>query len=134
MFFKQYDDWTKTILIVYVDDIILTRDNMVEMEKLKNGLATKFEVKNLGQIPHFLGMKVARSKTDISVSQRKYVLDLVSEIGMFGCKPSDTPIEVGKKIENVGNSLDIHRYHQLGKLIYLSHTRPDITITVSMVS
>lgn len=54
---------------------------------------------------------------------------------MLGCNPSDTPIETGKKFENAGKSVDTHGYQRLvGKLIYLSHIRPDIAFVVSMVS
>ena len=67
MFFKQSNDGRMTILIVYVDDIILTRDNIGEVERLKV-LATKFEVKDLGQMWYFLGMKVTRSRKGISIS------------------------------------------------------------------
>ena len=55
MFFQQFKNGKKTILIVYVDDIILTRDNVVEIERLKKVLAIEFEVKNLGQMWYFLG-------------------------------------------------------------------------------
>ncbi|XP_022853510.1 uncharacterized protein LOC111374981 [Olea europaea var. sylvestris] len=125
----------KTILIVYVDDIILTGDNIGEMERLKKCLATEFEVKDLGQMRYFLGMEIARSKKGISVSQRKYILDLLAETGMLGCKPSDTPIEAGKVIKDTGKPVEMDKYQRLvGKLIYLSHTRPDIAFAVSVVS
>lgn len=127
MFFRQAKDGKKTILIVYVDDIILTGDDSMEIERLKSTLTMEFETRDLGQMKYFLGMEVARSKKGISVSQRKYVTDLLKETGMLGCKPSDTPIESGKKTSNVGEPVDRERYQRLvGKLIYLSHTRPDI--------
>ncbi|KAK2450461.1 putative mitochondrial protein [Trifolium repens] len=86
------------ILIVYVDDIVLTGDDIVEMAKVKEKLAVDFEIKDLGSMRYFLGIEVARSK-DGSV-----------------------PIDTG-------------RYQRLvGKLIYLSHTRPDIAFSVSVVS
>ncbi|CAL5338710.1 unnamed protein product [Camellia sinensis] len=134
MFFK-HKNGKKTILIVYVDDIILTGDDIEEMRKLKTVLATEFEVKDLGQMRYFLGMEVARSKKGISVSQRKYTLDLLTETGMLGCKPSDTPVEAGKRTADVGKPVDREKYQKLvGKLIYLSHTRPDIAFAVSVVS
>jgi len=81
-------------------------------------------------------MEIARSKDRLVVSQRKYVLDLLTETGMLGCKPTNTPMEQNKhwSREAVG-LVDKERYQKLvGKLIYLSHTRPDITYAVGIVS
>ena len=120
---------------MYVDDIILIGDDTGEVERLKKVLATEIEVKDLGQMRYFLGMEVARSSKGISISQRKYVLDLLTEIGMLGCKPSDTPIKARKRTESDKKPVDRERYQQLvGRLIYLSHTRPDIAFAVSVVS
>ena len=57
------------ILIVYVDHIILTRDDKPKMEQLKERLAAEFKIKDLGSLRYFLGMKVARNRSGISVSQ-----------------------------------------------------------------
>ncbi|KAA0055698.1 putative mitochondrial protein [Cucumis melo var. makuwa] len=56
-------------------------------------MGDEFEIKDLGNLKYFLGIKVARSKEDISVSQRKCTLDLLIETGMLGCRLADTPIE-----------------------------------------
>lgn len=125
------------VLIVYVDDIILTGDHTEELTKLKKFLAHEFEIKDLGDLKFFLGMEVARSKMGIAVTQRKYTLDLLKETGMLGCKPVDTPMDPYKKIGMEKDSLPVDkgRYQRLvGRLIYLSHTRPDISFPVSMVS
>ncbi|RVW68568.1 Retrovirus-related Pol polyprotein from transposon RE1 [Vitis vinifera] len=128
------NDGRMAILIVYVDDIIRTGDNTREVERLKKVLATKFEVKDLGQMWYFLGMEVAKSRKGISISKRKYVLDLLIEIGMLGCKLSDTPIKARKMIESDEKPVDRERYQRLvGRLIYISHTRPDITFAISVV-
>ncbi|KAL6343242.1 hypothetical protein AAG906_022158 [Vitis piasezkii] len=66
----RFNDGRMTILIVYVDDIILTGDNIGEVERLKKVLATEFEVKDLCQMGYFLGMEVAISIRGISISQR----------------------------------------------------------------
>ena len=96
-----------TILIVYVDDIILTGDNTREVERLKKVLATEFEVNDLGQMWYFLGMEVAKSRKGIIISQRMYVLDLLTETVMLGCKPSDIPIKARKMMENPWIERDI---------------------------
>lgn len=77
MFIKHSDDGKIAILIVYVDDIILTRDNVTEMDRLKKSLDLEFEIKDLGSLRYFLRMEVARSKRGLVVSQRKYILDLL---------------------------------------------------------
>ncbi|KAA0057585.1 Beta-galactosidase [Cucumis melo var. makuwa] len=125
------------ILIVYVDDIVLTEDDQTEISLLKQRMGNEFEIKDLGNLKYFLGMEVARSKEGISVSQRKYTLDLLTETSMLGCRPADTPIEFNCKLGNSDDQVpvDKEQYQCLvGKLIYLSHTRPDISFVVSVVS
>jgi hypothetical protein len=58
-----------TALIVYVDDIIITGDDVEEMSQLQKQLATEFEMKNLRGLKYFLGIEVARSKQGIFLSQ-----------------------------------------------------------------
>ncbi|XP_058075568.1 uncharacterized mitochondrial protein AtMg00810-like [Magnolia sinica] len=126
-----------TALIVYVDDMIITGDNEEEISLLQKQLATEFEMKNLGGLKYFLGIEVVRSKQGIFLSQRKYILDLLTEVGMLECKPADTPMVQNHKLGEYPDQVptDKGRYQRLvGKLIYLSHTRPDIAYAVSVVS
>ena len=95
MFYKHSNEGKVAILIVYIDDIVLTGDDCNELEKLKGKLAEEFETKDLGALKYFLGMEFARSKED---NQRKYILDLLYETGMLGCQPSKTPIELNVKL------------------------------------
>jgi hypothetical protein len=74
------------ILSVYVDDIIITGDDTFEMSQLKQKLSKEFEAKDLGQLRYFLGIEIVRSPKGIVLSQRKYVLDLLSDVGMLGCR------------------------------------------------
>lgn len=60
-----------TILIIYVDDIVLTGNHWEEMDHLKQLLSKEFEIKNLGHLNYFLQIEVARSSRGISVSQWK---------------------------------------------------------------
>ncbi|XP_028101868.1 uncharacterized protein LOC114301153 [Camellia sinensis] len=107
------------------------------MKALQEYLATKFEMKDLGKLIYFLGIEVVRSKHGVFLSQQKYVLDLLTKTGMLGCKPAETPIEMNHKLEILPyqNPTDKGCYQQLvGRLICLSHTRPDIAYAVSVVS
>ncbi|KAM0944859.1 putative RNA-directed DNA polymerase [Dioscorea sansibarensis] len=86
------------VLIVYVDDILLTGDDTKEIEAMKIRLSREFEVKDLGEMKYFLAMEIARSNKGIVVSQRKYIIDLLKETGMSACRPIDTPIDPNKKL------------------------------------
>ncbi|KAL9411546.1 hypothetical protein AB3S75_045191 [Citrus x aurantiifolia] len=137
MFYKHSESGKISILIVYVDDIILTGDDPKELADLGEKMARDFEIKDLGVLKYFLGMEFARSKEGIFVNQRKYILDLLKEIGFLGCKAAETPIEVNLKLNpaKAEDVIDREKFQRLvGKLIYLSHTRPDIAFAVSMVS
>ncbi|CAJ2657582.1 unnamed protein product [Trifolium pratense] len=136
LFTKFSQDGKVAVLIVYVDDIVLPGNDTVEMGRVKEKLAADFEIKDLGSMRYFLGMEVARSKDGIVVSQQKYIIDLLKETGMSGCRSADTPMDPNAKLWENGNvPVDNGRYQRLvGKLIYLSHTRPDIAFSVSVVS
>lgn len=120
-----------------MDEIIITGDDHQEIKALKEQLQQTFEVKDLGQMRYFLGMEVAKSKEGILISQRKYTLDLLKETGKLGCRPASTPLEPNWKVSVNGTEkeVDKERYQRLvGRLIYLSLTRPDISYATSKVS
>ena len=93
MVFYRHQGSHIAILAVYVDDIVITGDDVEEIKKLKERLGKAFEVKDLGPLRYFLGIEIARSSKEIILSQRKYVLDLLAEIGMLGCRSCGSPID-----------------------------------------
>ena len=136
LFFKRNQGKTTT-LIVYVDDMVLTGNDLEEMKLLQEYLSKEFEIKDLGSLKYFLGIEVSRSKNGIFLSQRKYTLDLLKETGMSACQPIDTLIEEGLKLCVESNQIPVDkgRYQRLvGRLMYLAHTRPDLTYALSVVS
>uniref|UniRef100_A0A2N9FSY0 Integrase catalytic domain-containing protein n=1 Tax=Fagus sylvatica TaxID=28930 RepID=A0A2N9FSY0_FAGSY len=136
VFFKK----TRTgivILVVYVDDIVITGSDKEGIQILINHLSSSFLTKDLGKLRYFLGIEVARSKAGISLSQRKYTLDILQDTGYLGSKPVATPMEPNLKLmPDEGDFVDDpDTYRRLvGKLIYLTITRPDISYAVSIVS
>jgi hypothetical protein len=126
-----------TVLIIYVDDMVITGDDLEEIDRLQQQLASEFEMKDLGNLKYFLGIEVARGRDGIFLCQRKYVLDLLAETGMLDCKPISTPIEQNHHLAEYPDQTPTNqsRYQRLvGRLIYLSHTRPDVAYAVSVVS
>ncbi|KAH9752394.1 retrovirus-related pol polyprotein from transposon RE1 [Citrus sinensis] len=126
-----------TALIVYVDDMVVTGNDEEETEALQKYLSREFEMNDLGALKYFLGIEVSRSKGEIFLSQRKYALDLLYETGMTACQPIDTPIEEGLKfcITSDQVPVDKGRYQRLiGRLMYLSHTRPDLAYALSVTN
>ena len=73
--------------------MVVTGNDSEEMQTLQKLLASEFEMKELCELQYFLGIEVARSKHGIFLSQRKYVLDLLTKTGMLACKPAVTPIK-----------------------------------------
>ena len=112
------------ILIVYVDDIVMTVDYITEIVDLKKYLAQEFEVKDLGQLKYFIGIEISRGPKGMFLSQRIYILDLLKETGMLGCRPAATPIEQNHCLsKDIGTPVDKECYQRLvGRLISLSYS------------
>ncbi|XP_024190648.1 uncharacterized mitochondrial protein AtMg00810-like [Rosa chinensis] len=127
-----------TVLIIYVDDMVITGDDNDEIGRLQQQLASEFEMKDLGDLKYFLGLRgVARGRSGIFLCQRKYVLDLLTKTSLLDCRPIDTPIEENHKLAEHPDQGSTYRatYQRLdGRLIYLSHTRADVAYAVSVVS
>lgn len=123
-------------LIFYVDDIIVTGNDPVEISQLKLRLACEFEIKDLGQLRYFLGIKVARSMKGICVSQQKYALDLLTETDITVCKPIATSNDANHCFTaDVGDRLiDASKYQRLVDPLYLTITRLDIAYAVNIVN
>jgi hypothetical protein len=126
-----------TALLVYVDDIILVGTSLDEFDRIKRILDDQFKIKDLGGLKYFLGLEVAQSREGIHVSQKKYCLDLLKDSGLLGSKPVTTPLDPAVKLHNdAGKPFeDISQYRRLiVKLLYLTHTRPDIAYATQQLS
>ncbi|XP_020978066.1 L-ascorbate oxidase homolog [Arachis ipaensis] len=104
---------------------------MVDNVKLKH--QSIFKLKILGDLKFFLGLKLARSKDGISLTQRKYAISSLEETCYLGCKPATTPMDVTLKLragEGDPVSNPFHYRRLIGRLMYLTIFRPDITFAV----
>ncbi|KAK3006201.1 hypothetical protein RJ639_017740 [Escallonia herrerae] len=126
-----------TAILIYVDDILLTGNDLQEIERLKKFLLKRFRIKDLGDLKYFLGIKFSRSKKGIFMSQRKYALDILQDSGLLGVRPDKFPMEQNLKLTPTDGILlsDPTKYRRLvGGLIYLTVTRPDIVYSVRTLS
>ncbi len=133
---KKTDDGI-IIIIIYVDDLIITGDNDVDISDLKKFLKQKFEMKDLGELCYFLDIEVIQSPKRIWLLQRQYALNKLSEYGMTGCKPISIPLEQNVKLSaDEGNLVeDTTMYRRIvGSLIYMTITRPHLNYVVGVVS
>ena len=119
-----------------MDDIVITGSDSTGISSLKSFLHGQFHTKDLGMLRYFLGVEVMRIKHEIFLSQRKYVLDLLSETRKLGAKPCSSPMAPGIHLTREGGLFeDPERYRRLvRKLNYLKVTRPDIAHLVSVIS
>lgn len=126
-----------TALLVYVDDTIIIGNDEACVASLKALLDQKFGIKDLGSLKYFLGLEIARSDKGISLNQRKYTLEVQKETGMLGCNPVKIFMEQQLKLSKGDGELlkDFGQYRRLiGKLMYLTLSRPDITYAVHRLS
>ncbi|XP_042980248.1 cyclic nucleotide-gated ion channel 1-like [Carya illinoinensis] len=124
-------------LVVYVDDVLLASDSLQDIELLKKFLDEQLTIKDLGPLKYFLGLEVARSHTGISLCQRKYTLNILQDTSLIGSKPTAFPMESNLKLA-IDDSVpyeDPSSYRKLvGRLLYLTITRPDIAYSVQVLS
>lgn len=145
-FSRSYSDYSLFILhqgkiqlnvLIYVDDLIISGNDSSAINAFKQYLNDCFHMKDLGVLKYFLGIEVARSPEGIFLCQRKYTLDIIAEAGLLGAKPAGFPIEQNHHLAVAKGPFldDPEKYRRLvGRLIYLSFTRPDLAYTVHILA
>ncbi|RVW18805.1 Retrovirus-related Pol polyprotein from transposon RE1 [Vitis vinifera] len=136
LFLRRTDKGT-ILLLLYVDDMIITGDDLSGIQELKDFLSQQFEMKDLGHLSYFLGLEITHSTDGLYITQAKYASNLMSQARLTDSKTVDTPVELnahltpsrGKPLSNPS------LYRRLvGSLVYLTVTRSDISYAVHQVS
>ena len=116
------------VLLLYVDDIIITGNASDEIQQAIRALTTEFDIKDLGFLHYFLGIQITRTATGLFLPQSKYVEDLLTKSEMVATKLYDTRClpyhrllkEDGEPYSNPTLFRSI-----VGALQYLTFTQPD---------
>lgn len=144
--FTRTEGMSSIYLMIYVDDILIMGNDEAAIGDFKKYLHAIFHIKDLGAPKYFLGIEIACYEQGISLSQRKFILEIISETGLSGCKLAVIPIEQNTKLTTADYDKGISQeddfvledpssYQRLvGKLIHLTMTRPDISYAVQTLS
>jgi hypothetical protein len=125
------------LLLLYVDDMIITRDDHPSISDFKQFLHQQFEMKDLGHLSYFLGLEVSSDSTGYYLSYGKYVSDLLSCVGLTDTKVVSRPLEMNACLTSLDDTSlsDTTLYRQLiGSLVYLTVTYLDIAHAVHLMS
>lgn len=141
MFLFQNRETTNSILsnICCVDDILIGCADINKIEEVAYHLEKKFELTKLGMVKNYLGIKIEKDKNcDYYISQETYIETITERFGLNDAKISKIPLDTRcfKLVKNKKGMNTNNKFQQLiGALLYVStHTRPDITASVSILS
>ena len=136
--YSKFVNDSRVILIVWVDDIIISTENENILSDVKKALCNKFKMKDLKRLSWFLGIEFSFEKDCITMNQTKYLEKMLDRFGMSDCKPKATPcdLSVNKMIDDSDELSDARLYREIiGSLIYvMTGTRPDLCYVVSKLS
>ena len=136
LFLHRIDKCT-ILLLLYVDDIIITGDDLNGIQELKDFLSQQFEMKYLGHLSYFLSLETTHSTDGLYITQAKYASKLLSRAGLTDSKTVDTPVELNAHLTPSGGKLlsnpSLYRC-LVSSLVYLTVTRPKISYVVHQVS
>jgi hypothetical protein len=125
------------LLVIYVDDLLITSCLISTICVVKRILHDRFLMNNMGPLHFFLELDISQDALGIKLSQAKYARDILEIFHMIDDKSARTPFPLGVKIEDgrdtplVDNTLYINL---VGILMYLTHSRPDLSYAVGTVS
>jgi hypothetical protein len=120
----------QTLLLLYVDDMIITGDDSEYIAFVKARLSDWFLMSDLGLLRYFLGIEISSTPEGFFLSQEKYIQDLIDRASLTDHRTAETHVEFNIHLTPTdGEPLEDptrHR-HIVGSLVYFSITRPDIS-------
>jgi hypothetical protein len=125
----------RTLLLLYVDDMIITCDDHEYIAFVKAHLSDQFLMSDLGPLWYFFVIKISTLE-EFFLSQEKYIQDLLDRASLTDHRTAETPMELNVHLMATGEPLEdsTHYHHIVGSLVYLGVTRPDISYFVHILS
>ena len=124
--YTRFQENDRVIIIVFVDDILISANNEIVMHEVKNTFSNKFKMKDLGKLSYFLGMNFEIGNDYISMSQENYISKLLNKFDMVNCKPKSHPCELSLNkdllnitVEKLPESLHNNYRAIIGSIIYV---------------
>ncbi|XP_060201949.1 uncharacterized mitochondrial protein AtMg00810-like [Lycium barbarum] len=136
-FFIKQSPSPIVLLAVYVDDIILSGDDLEELSALKSFLDSQFKIKDLSTLNYFLGIEVYYTASGLLLHQKKFIRDLLQKYNYNIVNPVACPLDLSIKLKaDMGDTLAFPEFYRslVGKLNFLTHTRPDLSFAVQHLS
>ena len=135
--YRRRDKMSLLLVVVYVDDLLVTGSPLTSIVKFKESMAAEFDMSDLGKLTYYLGIEVYQFDGGITLRQSRYASKLLEESGMGACNSSHVPMDFNVKLskapaEKSINETDYRR--NIGCLRYLLHTRPDLNFSVGLLS
>lgn len=90
--FVKHDGIHITVALVYVDDVLLTGNFFDEITRTKAALDHQFTIKDLGLAKYFLGIEICTTNQGTMLYQRKYIIDILTDSGIFGANSIPSPL------------------------------------------
>ena len=125
------------VVVVYVDDLLVTESSLTSINDFKKDMASKFEMSDLGMLTYYLGVEVHQFDGGIALKQNTYALKSLEDSGMSECNLTHVPMEFNLKLSKSQEekSVDESEYRRhIGCLRYMLHTRPDLSFSVGVIS
>ena len=98
------------ILLLYVDDILLTGSTTTLVSDFIKLIQSEFSKKDLGPLHHFLGIEILQTTDGLHLSQSHYALTILERANMVDCKPKSTPLEAKMKMTSNNTPFDDPSY------------------------
>ncbi|KAM1099692.1 hypothetical protein ACFX15_006016 [Malus domestica] len=134
--FVKHVGQSVVLLLLYVDDIIITGSATDAITEVIGALHSEFDIKDLGPLHYFLGIQITQQSHGLFLSQSKYVSDLLIKTDMLQSKSCTTPcLAYNRLLKDDGKPFNNPALYRsiVGALQYLTFTRPDIAFSVHQV-